>query len=376
MEPKTCQLTLRNLKSNQIGDWKCRVVHANCSRFQEAHITVTPDGISMTVRLPQHLKPQKYNVYLTPFIVVDNFTVQGHVDISIIVKDEISNNITLHIDRIKVYENLVKVTGLDGSEKEIEGFAYDEARHFFIILLKENLPQGENITLSIDFLSQLTTDTSGFYRSSYFDKEQNHTDYIATTQFQAVGARRALPCFDEPAFKAVFQANLGRLTDMHSISNMPAKQEGIPMKDNDIYVWDVYQDTPYMSSYLLAFVISRYVYKEGDTSSSGVQFKIWSRKSVSEQTLLIAELGPKILNFYDHHFNIPYPLPKIDMAAIQNFGANGMENWGLITFLEPFILYSEEKSSVADKERIAHITAHELAHQWFGNLVTMEWWTE
>ena len=308
--------------------------------------------------------------------MVDNFTIEGHVDILINIKSEDAKNITLHVHQIQVYENLARVYGQDGTEKTIEGFGYDLARQFFVIFLKENLPQGENITISMEFLSQLSTDASGFYRSSYFDEEKNQTEYLATTQFQAVGARRAFPCFDEPAFKAVFQANLGRLKDMNSISNMPAKQEGIPMKDNNIYVWDVYQDTPYMSSYLLAFVISRYVYKEGDTSSSGVQFKFWSRKSVSEQISLITDIGPKILDFYDHTFNIPFPLPKVDMAAIQNFASRGMENWGLITYLESYILYSEKKSSVADKELIVHVTAHELAHQWFGNLVTMEWWTE
>ena len=225
-------------------------------------------------------------------------------------------------------------------------------------------------------MGELNSDLSGFYRSSYFDEEKNATEYIATSQFESIGARRALPCFDEPAFKAIFQVNLGRLKDMSSISNMPAEFEGVAMKDNNEYMWDMYQDSPIMSTYLLAFIISRFTHKQSEATANGVQFRIWSRKSVSDQTDLALKVGPQILEFFEKHYNVPYPLPKMDMVAIPDFGAGAMENWGLITYRETALLFKEGQSSIATREGIVSTISHELAHQWFGNLVTMDWWTE
>jgi aminopeptidase N len=337
---------------------------------------VTPNGKSRNVKLPRHLSPEKYNIFLTPFIEVGNFTIPGHVDIRINVLEDNTKNITLHAEKIDIYENTIKIVKKHDKLVNIEGFGYDEERHCFIIFLANSLSKGENITLSIDFLAELNSDLSGFYRSSYFDEEKNQTEYIATTQFEAIGARRALPCFDEPAFKAIFQVNLGRLKDMNSISNMPAESEDVPMKDNDEYMWDMYQDSPVMSTYLLAFIISRFTYRQSETLSNGVLFRIWSRKSVVDQTVLAAEVGPQILEFFERHYNVPFPLPKMDMIAIPDFGSGAMENWGLITYRETALLYKEGESSISDREGIVATIAHELAHQWFGNLVTMEWWTE
>ena len=193
-------------------------------------MTVTPTGISTDVRLPKHLNPDKYKIYLTPFIEEGNFTIPGHVDISLtVVEAQAANNVTLHIEKIDIYENTVKITKENEDEVGIEGFGYDKENHYFIIFLSETLQKGEKIDLSIDFLAELNADLSGFYRSKYFDEEKNQTEYIATTQFESIGARRALPCFDEPGFKSVFQVNLGRLKDMRTISNMPAEYEDVPM---------------------------------------------------------------------------------------------------------------------------------------------------
>ncbi len=138
-------------------------------------MTLTPNGRSSNVRLPKHLKAIKYNIYLTPFIELGNFTIPGHVDILISVLEDEARNITLHSEKIDIYENTVKVLDGNKNEQKIEGFGYDKERHYFIIFLAESLPKGENITVLIDFLAELNSDLSGFYRSSYFDKEKNTT---------------------------------------------------------------------------------------------------------------------------------------------------------------------------------------------------------
>jgi aminopeptidase N len=374
---KTCQINLSNIQEEQFGTWTCRIGHTSSPMFQEAHMTVTPSGKSSSVRLPQHLHPLKYNIFLTPFIEVGNFTIQGHEDILINVVEGDSRNITLHSEKIKIFENTVKVIGSNPDEAlKIEGIGYDEEKTWFIIYLEEPLLAGENITLSMDFLGDLNDDLTGFYRSDYINEQNNETVYLASTQFETDGARRAMPCFDEPAFKAIFQVNLGRLKNMTSIGNMPVMAEGVGMKDNDVYVWDMYENSPMMSTYLLAFVVSDLVYIEGETRSNGVEFKVWSRKSLIDQAKLAAEIGPLILEYYERHYDLPYPLPKMDLVAVPDFSAGAMENWGLITFRETALLFKKGGSSISDKEKIVSNIAHELAHQWFGNLVTMEWWTE
>ena len=157
---------------------------------------------------------------------------------------------------------------------------------------------------------------------------------------------------------------------------MPAEYEDVPMADNNEYMWDIYQDSPVMSTYLLAFIVSRFTYRQSETLSNGVQFRIWSRRSVVDQTELAAKVGPSILEFFERHYNVKFPLPKMDMIAIPDFSAGAMENWGLITYRETALLFKEGETSMSDRESIIATIAHELAHQWFGNLVTMEWWTE
>jgi len=131
-----------------------------------------------------------------------------------------------------------------------------------------------------------------------------------------------------------------------------------------------------MSTYLLAAVISQFDFTEGKKEESQVQFRIWSRKSVKKQTALAAKIGPKILAFYGKLFKTPFPLPKLDMIAVPDFLTGAMENWGLITYREIFLLHKPGESSVANHERVHVVIAHELSHQWFGNLVTMKWWNE
>ena len=359
-----------------MGIWRSRIRHDASKIFQEAGIAVTANGKSPKLRLDKSVIPLKYRLFLTPFLKLDNFSFLGHIDIDVVAKWGNISSITLHSTDLNIFENTMAVQDSKKRRYDIYGLGYEDAAQFLTVYLSKELPVDKPITISIDFTGALKEDLMGLYLSKYTNEETNTTEFLATTQFEALGARKALPCFDEPAFKAVFQVNLGRLKNMTSISNMPKETEGLAMPDSNDYVWDVYRESPRMSTYLLAFIVSRFTFRESPKLSNNVQFRIWSRKSVSDQTVYASEIGPKVLQYYESRFQMKFPLPKQDMAAIPDFLMGAMENWGLITYREVLLLFNAAKSSALDRETVEIVVAHELSHQWFGNLVTMEWWTE
>jgi len=328
------------------------------------------------VRLPTHLIPELYTIHLTPFIIPDNFTIRGYVEIEMRCT-QAANNVTLHLADIIVNNDTVRMEEkVTGKEIVIMSHSYDKDREFYISHLAESLKPENVYTIKIEYTAKLQDNLKGFYRSKYVDPITNKEEYIAVTQFQATDARRAFPCFDEPAMKAKYKVSLGRLKSMRSISNMPIEMEGVNMKGTEEYVWDRYQESVKMSTYLVAFVVSKFDYRETTRADNGVRFRIWSQPSALDQTEYAREIGPAILKFFEDYFQVKFPLPKQDMIAIPDFAAGAMENWGLITYRETALLFKEGVSAATNKQRIAIVVSHELAHQWFGNLVTPSWWTD
>merc|ERR1712038_1268486 len=328
------------------------------------------------VRLPSHLEPVNYKLDLVPFIIPDNFTIRGYVEIEVVCRVSASN-ITLHAADLKIDNKTVEVVNTKGGDRvSVSGVEYDEDREFFILHTAPPLQSGTNYSIKIQYTAYLRDNLKGFYRSVYHDVETNNTEYIAVTQFQAPDARRAFPCFDEPGIMATYEVKLGRTKDMSSISNMPQQQTGAVMAGSKEYVWDVYHKSVKMSTYLVAFVVSKFKYIESEKLANNVRFRIWSLPASLDQTAYAGQIGPRVLQYFENYFRVPFPLPKQDMIAIPDFGAGAMENWGLITYRETALLYKEGVSSASNKERIAYVISHELAHQWFGNLVTPSWWTD
>lgn len=327
------------------------------------------------VRIPRHLTPEKYSLKLVPFIIPDNFTIKGYVEIDMLCV-EAGQNITLHSADIDIQNDTVIVQKKNGNNLGIQSYSYDKDREFFIVKLGSMLQKGERYQIKIHFTAYLKDNLKGFYRSKYKSLTSGQEEYIAVTQFQATDARRAFPCFDEPQIKAVFEVSLGRIPSMSSISNMPIRSEGEAMPEDNNYVWDHYTESVKMSTYLVAFVVSKFEYRKSETRPNNVTFNIWSRGDAVSQTSYARDIGPKILEFFEDYFQVKFPLPKQDMIAIPDFGAGAMENWGLITYRETALLFKPGVSAASNKQRIAVVVSHELAHQWFGNLVTPSWWTD
>ncbi|XP_013408526.1 uncharacterized protein LOC106172388 isoform X2 [Lingula anatina] len=332
----------------------------------------TPEKVT-DVRLPTGLIPVHYKLKLQPDMYGDNpenFLFSGAVEIFIHCQVS-TNNITLHINKLTIKNSSLALVEQNGNRVvDYSHYKVDEARQFFILHLRSSLSAGMNYTLNMEFEGPLKPDLKGLYLSQY--KRGNNSVYIATTQMQATDARKAFPCFDEPAFKAVFEVTLVRKGHMKSLSNMPQTKTEL---NADGWYEDHYEPTVKMSTYLLAFVVCDFVSVEKNTTK-GTVVKVWSRPEAINQTQYALEAGVAILEYFEAYYDVPYPLPKQDMIAIPDFAAGAMENWGLITYRETALLYDPAVSSLGNKQSVAIIVSHELAHQWFGNLVSPLWWDD
>lgn len=316
-------------------------------------------------RLPNSIIPVNYNIRLKPNLT--NFTFEGTEKIELDVKTATSEIILNSVD-IVISKALLSVCGKDVEASEINYIPEEEKAVF---ISSQELPVGQ-CYLHLDFTGTLNDKMKGFYRSKYNtpDGEERH---CAVTQFEATDARRAFPCWDEPALKATFDITLVVPKEKTALSNMNVTEDKPDADDASLRVV-TYARTPIMSTYLVAFVVGDFDYVEG-TSDDGVLVRVYTPLQKKEQGEFALEVAKKTLPFYKNYFDVAYPLPKMDLIAIPDFAAGAMENWGLVTYRETALLVDPKNSSSFSKQWVALVVGHELAHQWFGNLVTMEWWT-
>ena len=252
--------------------------------------------------------------------------------------------------------------------------AYNEDNQMTTISFDKSIPAGSKAQLTHTFTGYLNDKMAGFYRSSYNNKE-GKTQYIASTQMEPTDARRAFPCFDEPALKAEYTITLIAEKNLTCLSNMDvASEKEVESKISEGKKKAVtFNKTPPMSTYLLAFIVGELDYVE--TKAFRVPIRVYATPDKDiEQGRFSLDLAAKTLAFYEKEFDNDFPLAKMDMVAVPDFSAGAMENWGLITYRVVDLLYDEQKSGASTKERVAEVVQHELAHQWFGNLVTMDFW--
>ena len=316
------------------------------------------------VTLPQNVTPRRYRLRLQPDL--DSFTFSGDqaVDIEIL---EPTSSITLNAMDLWIRGASVSV---DGTAIAAGTISLDSSNETATLEFGQELSTGP-ARLDMSFTGVLNDKLLGFYRSEYISQD-GQARYLATTQFEATDARRAFPCWDEPARKASFDVTLVFAEGLQAVANTPAVEETSPGPGLKSVR---FAETPVMSTYLLAFIVGDLVSIEAD-AANGTRMGIWTTPGKEDQAQFALDTSVKLLGYFNDYFGIPYPLPKLDHIAIPDFAAGAMENWGAITYRETALLVDPVNSSAGTRQRVAEVVAHEMAHMWFGDLVTMEWWDD
>ncbi len=316
------------------------------------------------VVLPASVKPSKYRLTLQPDLNTFTFKGEQTVDIEIV---EPTARIVLNAAELEISGAILR---RNGSETSPHSISLDSDTETATLDFGRVLSPGQ-AQLDMRFTGILNDRLVGFYRSEYQDAD-GQTRHLATTQFEATDARRAFPCWDEPAQKAVFDVTLIFDDAYQAVSNTPIAEESNPAPGLRSVRFG---ETPIMSTYLLAFVVGDLVSVEAD-ADDGTRVGIWTTRGKENQAGFALDTSVKLLGYFNEYFGIPYPLPKLDHIAIPDFAAGAMENWGCVTYRETALLVDPDNSSAGTRQRVAEVVAHEMAHMWFGDLVTMEWWDD
>lgn len=308
-------------------------------------------------RLPHHTLPRHYDLELAPDLERGTFEGVVHIDLDI---RHATDTVLLNADDLDITE--VKVDG-HGAPWRLEP---DTER--LVVELDSQRPPG-SARLSIRFAGVLNDKLRGFYRSTYRD-DHGVEHVIATTQMQPTDCRRAFPCFDEPEFKAIFAVSLVVRDGLMAVSNGPE----IARRDlGDGRVRIEFAPTMIMSTYLVAFVVGPLVATE-PVDVGGVPLRIIHVPGKEHLTEFGLEVGAFGLAWFQDYYGIAYPSHKVDMLALPDFAAGAMENLGCITFRENLLLVDPATATQVERQLVADVVTHELAHMWFGDLVTMRWW--
>jgi aminopeptidase N len=307
-------------------------------------------------RLPQTVVPEHYTLKLTPDLNSATFT--GVESIDVMVKRPV-NEITLNALEIKFNQVTATLNGQALPATVTEDTANQQATFHFA----QTLPAGP-VTLNIDYSGILNSELRGFYLS------KTATQRLAVTQFEPTDARRAFPSFDEPAFKATYSVTLVAPKGDMAISNTNVVSDtpGPGLDEHEVR----FATTPKMSTYLVAFLVGNFECISGQ--SDGTPIRVCATPGKTQYTHFALSGAEFFLHYYDQYFGIKYPMPKLDLIGIPDFEAGAMENFGCITFRETALLVNPKTATVGEEKEVAIDVAHEMAHQWFGDMVTMQWW--
>ena len=308
-------------------------------------------------RLGKGVIPTRYDVELTPDL--DSATFAGRVTIAIDVAEPTTSFM------LNAIELDILATTVDGADA---AWSLDEATERMTITTVAPLAAGTS-SIDIEFTGILNDKLRGFYRST-FDDDDGNERVIATTQMQATDCRRGFPCWDEPEFKAVFAITLVIDPALMAVSNGSVADR---QERDDGLVAIRFADTMVMSSYLVAFVVGP-LEATDPVDVDGIPLRIVHVPGKGHLTGFGLDIGSFALRWFQNYYGIPYPSDKVDLLALPDFAAGAMENLGCITFRESLLLVDPDTATHTEQETVADVVAHELAHMWFGDLVTMRWW--
>jgi puromycin-sensitive aminopeptidase len=312
-------------------------------------------------RLPRHVLPVRYDLRLEPDLSSAAF--HGRISVTLTVLQH-TDVIVFNSLELAVEDAVVEG---DGGARQTASVALDESLERCRLTVTKPLGPGQ-WRLHMKFRGTLNDKLRGFYRSTYKDGS-GATQTIAATQFEATDARRAFPCWDEPDFKAVFSTTLAIDPGLAAVSNSAVVSETYEGGKKVVR----FADTMRMSTYLVAFVVGR-IEASAPTSVGKTTLRLWAVPGKGHLTQFGQEIATASLQFFEHYYGIPYPGDKLDLLAIPDFASGAMENLGAITFRETALLVDPRTATHGELERVADVVAHENAHMWFGDLVTMSWW--
>ncbi|NXL48922.1 AMPE aminopeptidase, partial [Podilymbus podiceps] len=320
-------------------------------------------------RLPTYVKPVHYDLEMKPEMETDIYT--GTVSISIALEKSTSY-LWLHLRETKITEmpTLRKSSGQQIPLNDCFGYKPQE---YIVMKAEAELSvtnESDPYILTLKFQGWLNGSLVGFYRTTYTENGQIKS--IAATDHEPTDARKSFPCFDEPNKKATYNISIIHQDTYQALSNMPVQQT---VQLGTGWMRTTFEKSVPMSTYLVCFAVHQFQWVER-TSASGKPLRVYAQPLQLHTAEYAANVTKIVFDFFEDYFNLSYSLPKLDKIAIPDFGTGAMENWGLITYRETNLLYDPNESATSNKQRVAAVVAHELVHQWFGNIVTMDWWDD
>ncbi|KAK2495914.1 hypothetical protein MC885_001742 [Smutsia gigantea] len=320
-------------------------------------------------RLPDFINPVHYDLEVKPLLEDDTYT--GIVTISVAVSAR-TRYMWLHLRETRITQ-LPVLKRPSGEPVQVRRCFEYKKQEYVVVEVEEDLApsSGDGLyLLTMEFAGWLNGSLVGFYRTTYMEKGQIKS--IAATDHEPTDARKSFPCFDEPNKKATYTISIIHPKEYRAISNMPVEKE--ESLDNKWKRTTFKKSVP-MSTYLVCFAVHQFDSIERK-SNKGIPLTIYVQPEQKHTAEYAANITKSVFDYFEEYFAMDYALPKLDKIAIPDFGTGAMENWGLITYRETNLLYDSQESASSNQQRVASVVAHELVHQWFGNIVTMEWWED
>lgn len=323
-----------------------------------------------SVRLPRTVSPDTYRIFIEPDLENGQFTGEETIFLTVEspTKDVVLNSVGLEIGEVEIAQ-----AGEEGHGKWIapEQTIENKEKQQITFRFQQSLKPGKH-ELRIKFGGRLNEKLEGFYLSSFTD-EKGEKQKIACTQMEPTDARKVFPCFDEPDLKATFKVTLAVDEGMTAISNAAVQFDKTEGRSGKRQI--TFAETPKMSTYLVCFVVGTFEATEV-AKVNNVSIRVWATPGHKDQCAFASNVAQKMLPYFESYFGVKYPVDKLDLIAIPDFSAGAMENLGAVTFRETRLLVDEKTASTVAKQDVATVIAHEMAHMWFGDVVTMKWWDD